>query len=89
MVYGFYQGSTAKTEVRSLPLVPTERMASTAGGSNLQAVVAVKRAFTKVFPADDLQLVLEVQDLRNAAVGPRTFPLGWSVLPLLVFERRN
>ena len=82
VVYGFYQGSTAKTEVRSLPLVPTERMASTAGGSNLQAVVAVKRAFTKVFPADDLQLVLEVQDLRNAAVGPRTFPLGWSVLPL-------
>ena len=80
VVYSFYDGSQPKTEVKSLPLVATERLGENA--EFVQAVVAVKRMFQKVFPSENLRLILEVQDVRHTATGPRTVPLGWTILPL-------
>jgi hypothetical protein len=82
IVYSFYEGSTPKTEVKALPQCATERTLLPTGATYVQSVVAIKRAFQKVFPSEDLRLVLEVQQVRLTDNGPRTFPLGWGVLPL-------
>ena len=82
IVYSFYEGSTPKTEVKALPQCATERTVLPTGANYVQSVVAIKRAFQKVFPSEDLRLVLEVQQVRLTDNGPRTFPLGWGVLPL-------
>jgi len=64
----FYDGATAKTPIKSLPLLPTERVA--AGASLLQAVVALKRCFQKVFPSQDVRLVIEVSRLSSGVCFP-------------------
>jgi len=68
VIYAFYDGATPKTPIKSLPLLPTERVA--AGASLLQAVVALKRCFQKVFPSQDVRLVIEVSRLSSGACFP-------------------
>ena len=72
VIYAFYDGATPKTPIKSLPLLPTERVA--AGASLLQAVVALKRCFQKVFPSQDVRLVIEVIACPQARVSQRAAP---------------
>jgi len=62
-VYGFYEGLSAKTEAKSLPMSGVEN-----DGSSLRAVVAVKRSFLKVAANDKLKVLLELQSVIPATV---------------------
>ena len=62
-VYGFYEGLSAKTEAKSLPMSGVEH-----DGSILRAVVAVKRSFLKVAANDKLKVLLELQSVIPATV---------------------
>ena len=79
IVYGFFEGMTAKTDAKSLPLCGVEN-----DGAGLRSVVAVKRTFLKVFNNDKFKVLVELQSVTPATVdrGPRTMPVGWTMLRL-------
>ena len=79
VVYGFYEGISAKTEAKSLPLSGVEN-----DGAGLRSVLAVKRSFMKVAANDRFKVLFELQSVLPATVdrGPRTMPVGWTMLRL-------
>jgi hypothetical protein len=79
IVYGFFEGMTAKTDAKSLPLCGVEN-----DGAGLRSVVALKRTFLKVFNNDKFKVLVELQSVTPATVdrGPRTMPVGWTMLRL-------
>ena len=79
VVYGFYEGVSAKTEARSLPMTGVEH-----DGALLRSVMAVKRSFMKVAANDKFKLLIELQNVLPATAdrGPRTMPVGWTMLRL-------
>lgn len=83
VVYGFYEGMSAKTDAKSLPLSGVEN-----DGAGLRSVIAVKRAFLKVAANDKFKVIMELQSVIPATVdrGPRTMPVGWTMLRLFEEE---
>jgi hypothetical protein len=83
VVYGFYEGMSAKTDAKSLPLSGVEN-----DGAGLRSVLAVKRAFLKVAANDKFKVIMELQSVLPATVdrGPRTMPVGWTMLRLFEEE---
>ena len=79
IVYGFYEGMAAKTDTKSLPMSAVEHE-----GASLRAVFAVKRSFSKVAANDSFKVIIELQSVQPATAdrGPRTMPVGWTMLRL-------
>jgi len=82
VVYGFYEGVSAKTATKSLPLTDVET--SRDGSSLHRAVMAVRRQFKKVPPNGLYKLIIEVQNVIPATLerGPRTQPVAWTMVRL-------